>query len=266
MREGDSVILPYSTRSPIEYSVPILLYQDGGIIDIPSETSSSPSRSSCLAKLFNIWTTDWIHQSLFEECKLSSTRIRCIFLIYLPPKIHPAFHSYDFSTSPHQRHIKSTRLLSFVGSWSLWRKKPNLRISNFQREDKIWLYHWLLIHEIIVTPIFRPMLWIISKLHPLPHWLKCNQSTNYRAFKQSPLHPGNNLAFQDIQWNGIPRQPLHRLFPCIAMIERSLNGRIQYAMPRLRHWRFLGCLIVFENLRTPAQPSRHFYPAYRQWV
>ena len=83
MREGDSVILPYSTRSPIEYSVPILLYQDGGIIDIPSETSSSPSRSSCLAKLFNIWTPDWIHQSLFEECKLSSSHVRCIFLIYI---------------------------------------------------------------------------------------------------------------------------------------------------------------------------------------
>ena len=116
MREGDSVILPYSTRSPIEYSVPTLLYQDGGIIDIPSETSSPPSRSSCLSRLFNIWTTDWIHQSLFEECRLPSSRIRCIILIYLSPKIHPLFHSYDFSTCLHQRLIKFTPLLSFAAS------------------------------------------------------------------------------------------------------------------------------------------------------
>src|SRR5271168_352423 len=30
MREGDSVLPPYSTRSPIEFSVPTLLYLDGG--------------------------------------------------------------------------------------------------------------------------------------------------------------------------------------------------------------------------------------------
>ena len=226
MREGDSVILPYSTRSPIEYSVPILLYQDGGIIDIPSETSSSPSQSSCLSRLFNIWTPDWIHQSLFEECKLSSARIQCMFLTYLSTKIHPPFHSYGLSTSPHQRPIKSTLLPSFAVSWSLWRKKPNLRISNFQREDKIWLYHWLLTHEILVTPISWMLLRIVYKLYPLPHWPKCNQSTNYRTYKQSPPHPGNNLVFQGIQWSGIPLQPLHRLFPCIAMIELSLSGRI----------------------------------------
>jgi hypothetical protein len=116
MREGDSVILPYSTRSPIEYSVPILLYQDGGIIDIPCETSSSPSHSSSLSRLFNIWTPDWIHQSLFEECKLSFSRTPCIFLIYLSSKIHPPFHSYGFSTSPRQRPINFTLLLSFAGS------------------------------------------------------------------------------------------------------------------------------------------------------
>ena len=87
MREGDSVILPYSTRSPIEYSVPILLYHDGGIIDIPSETSSSPSRSSCLSRLFNIWTPDWIHQSLFEECKLFSFASR----VYSSYIYHPRF-------------------------------------------------------------------------------------------------------------------------------------------------------------------------------
>lgn len=67
MREGDFLMLPYSTRSPIEYSIPLLLYQEGGLVDIPSETSTAPSHSGCLTKLLNIWSTDWIHRSLYEE-------------------------------------------------------------------------------------------------------------------------------------------------------------------------------------------------------
>ena len=119
MREGDSVILPYSTRSPIEYSVPILLYQGGGIIDIPSETSSSPSRSSCLSRLFNIWTPDWIHQSLFEECKFSFSRIRCVFLISITQdsSTFSFLRFVDFSPSEaHQIHTSPLirRQLIFV--------------------------------------------------------------------------------------------------------------------------------------------------------
>jgi DNA helicase INO80 len=69
MREGDFVSLPYSTRNPIEFTIPELLYQDGGMLSVPSETSSSVSQSSCLSKLMNIWTTDWIHRSLYDEGK-----------------------------------------------------------------------------------------------------------------------------------------------------------------------------------------------------
>lgn len=92
IREGDSVFLSYSTRSPIEFSIPILLYQDGGIIDVPSETSTSPSQSSCLAKLFNIWTPDWIHQSLFEEYSSTFSFLR---FLDLPPS-----DAYQIHTSP----------------------------------------------------------------------------------------------------------------------------------------------------------------------
>lgn len=67
MREGDFLILPYSTRSLIEYSVPSLLYQDGGIVDVLSEHSTSPSQSSFLTKLCNIWSTDWIYHSLYDD-------------------------------------------------------------------------------------------------------------------------------------------------------------------------------------------------------
>ena len=66
-REGDFLILPYSTRSPIEYSIPLVMYQDGGILEVPFETSISPSQSGCLNKLLNIWSTDWIHRSLYDD-------------------------------------------------------------------------------------------------------------------------------------------------------------------------------------------------------
>jgi DNA helicase INO80 len=69
MREGDFVSLPYSTRNPIEFTIPELLYHDGGILNVPSENSCSVSQSSCLTTLLNIWTTDWMHRSLYEEGK-----------------------------------------------------------------------------------------------------------------------------------------------------------------------------------------------------
>jgi len=66
-REGDFVILPYSTKNPIEYEVPQLLYRDGGLLDIPGEDVVIPEKCSAMLKMFNIWATDWIHQSLYEE-------------------------------------------------------------------------------------------------------------------------------------------------------------------------------------------------------
>src|SRR4051812_37615088 len=67
MRDSDFILLPYSTRSPIEFSIPLLFYQDGGLFDIPSEDSTLPSHSSCLTKLLNIWSTDYMHRSFYED-------------------------------------------------------------------------------------------------------------------------------------------------------------------------------------------------------
>jgi len=67
MREGDSIFLPYSTRNPIEFSIPQLLYQDGGLIDVPSDALAPITSFSYLTRLFNIWSTNWIHQSLYNE-------------------------------------------------------------------------------------------------------------------------------------------------------------------------------------------------------
>ncbi|KAJ7706045.1 SNF2 family N-terminal domain-containing protein [Mycena rosella] len=78
MREGDFVSLQYSTRNPIEMTIPELLYQDGGILSVPSENSTSVSQSSCLTKLFNIWSTDWIHRSLYDEDSSSFSFLRLL--------------------------------------------------------------------------------------------------------------------------------------------------------------------------------------------
>ncbi|KAL4268117.1 Chromatin-remodeling ATPase INO80 [Pleurotus pulmonarius] len=66
-REGDFVLLPYSSRSPVDYAIPQLLYQEGGLLDRPYELSKSPSQSSVLSKLMNIWSTDWLHKSVYDD-------------------------------------------------------------------------------------------------------------------------------------------------------------------------------------------------------
>ncbi|KAI0639257.1 SNF2 family N-terminal domain-containing protein [Trametes polyzona] len=66
-REGDFVQLPYSTRNPIEYSLPKLFFEDGGFLDLPQEDSLQRTGNGPLARLMNIWSTDMIHRSLEED-------------------------------------------------------------------------------------------------------------------------------------------------------------------------------------------------------
>jgi DNA helicase INO80 len=67
-REGDFIALPYSTRNPIEYQIPELLYQDGGLIGgVPSEKPGLRMRSDCANTLFNIWSTEYIYRSMLDE-------------------------------------------------------------------------------------------------------------------------------------------------------------------------------------------------------
>lgn len=68
-REGEFGHLPYSTRNPIEYTIPELLYRDGGFLDVPAEKSVGIGGSACVSKLFNIWSTDWLQRSLYEDSK-----------------------------------------------------------------------------------------------------------------------------------------------------------------------------------------------------
>ncbi|KAI8995491.1 SNF2 family N-terminal domain-containing protein [Trametes punicea] len=66
-REGDFVQLPYSTRNPIEYAVPKLFWEDGGLLDVPQEDSLKRTGDGPLARMMNIWSTDTIYRSLHDE-------------------------------------------------------------------------------------------------------------------------------------------------------------------------------------------------------
>ncbi|KAL1674559.1 SNF2 family N-terminal domain-containing protein [Schizophyllum commune] len=79
-READTLMVPYSARNLIEYTVPNLLWQDGGFLSLPHEESKAPSRSSVLTKLMNIWSTDWIEKSLAEDAAHSFSFLRLMGL------------------------------------------------------------------------------------------------------------------------------------------------------------------------------------------
>jgi DNA helicase INO80 len=68
-RQGDFVMAPYSTRNPIEYSIPELLYLDGGLKDVPYDGPGTAvgQNQGVLHKLMNIWHTDWVQRSLADD-------------------------------------------------------------------------------------------------------------------------------------------------------------------------------------------------------
>lgn len=74
-RQGDFVMAPYSTRNPIEYSIPELLYLDGGLRDDVSYNGPGIAvqrDQGVLHNLMNIWTTDWIQHSLVDDGEFRS--------------------------------------------------------------------------------------------------------------------------------------------------------------------------------------------------
>lgn len=98
-REGDFVQLPYSTRNPIELSIPKLLYQDGGLANIPQENSPLRPDDEVVSKLMNIWSTDSIHRSLYNDSELFSvssmvnSRVNIFFRTFRDGI--PSFPGYD---------------------------------------------------------------------------------------------------------------------------------------------------------------------------
>ncbi|GBE77918.1 Putative DNA helicase [Sparassis crispa] len=84
IREGDTVQLPYSTRNPIEFIIPTLFYNDGGIVDVPREHAEKDTAR--LATLMNIWSTDRIQHSLYEGKHSGFSFLR--FLDMSPSETH----------------------------------------------------------------------------------------------------------------------------------------------------------------------------------
>lgn len=107
-REGDFVSLPYSTRNPIEYAIPELFYRDGGLVGVPNERSLGLWGSDCLMKKFDIWSTDWIQQSLYEDEKGESLSLPTLRLA--TERIPSTGHSSSFAflrlldLSPNEAH------------------------------------------------------------------------------------------------------------------------------------------------------------------
>jgi len=91
-REVEPVDLPNSSRNPIEFRIPELFWEDGGLLDVPRESDKFRGDSGCLTKLMNIWSTDWIYRSLQEGTAFSlitvgrgAEHIYRIFFIFVPP-------------------------------------------------------------------------------------------------------------------------------------------------------------------------------------
>ncbi|RDX56022.1 hypothetical protein OH76DRAFT_1396366 [Lentinus brumalis] len=89
-REGDFVQLPYSTRNPIEYSIPRLLFADGGLLDVPQENSLMRTGDGPLARMMNIWSSEAIHRSLYED---SNSAFSFLKFIDTAPSEVSVFHS-----------------------------------------------------------------------------------------------------------------------------------------------------------------------------
>ncbi|KZT74763.1 hypothetical protein DAEQUDRAFT_659213 [Daedalea quercina L-15889] len=89
-REGDFIQLPYSTRNPIEYAIPKLLYEDGGLLDVPREDAPAAGDTRRVARLMNIWSTNWVHRSVQEDTAFSFLK----FLDMSPGEAHSVYISH----------------------------------------------------------------------------------------------------------------------------------------------------------------------------
>ena len=101
-REGDFLLLPYSTRNPIDYVIPKLFYEDGGLLDIPHETGPKGFETRWLHNLMNIWSGDWMHRSLYDTPSKSVTLTAIFKTLVTPEK-----NTYSTLTSAKPRDSRS---------------------------------------------------------------------------------------------------------------------------------------------------------------
>ena len=67
LREGPILQVVYSARNLINYSVPVLVFRNGGRLDLPGSDSDAGSRYHILKNRLSIWKPDHIKRSIDTE-------------------------------------------------------------------------------------------------------------------------------------------------------------------------------------------------------
>ena len=62
--EGELLECPYSTQNPIKLTIPELFFLDGGLLDVPGETSRVRLDKHWLENVMSVWSTEFIDLSL----------------------------------------------------------------------------------------------------------------------------------------------------------------------------------------------------------
>ena len=77
-REGSFVTLHYSSRSPVEFSIPELFYLDGGLLHVTYEKSRPTPNKGVMRNLLSIWSTDYVQRSIEEDGNVPFSCLRTI--------------------------------------------------------------------------------------------------------------------------------------------------------------------------------------------
>ncbi|GAA6008831.1 hypothetical protein JCM11491_003799 [Sporobolomyces phaffii] len=91
IRDPEVLDVPYATHSEIEYTIPKMLYREGGMVKVPGPGSRAGSDTLHLDRLMNIWQPAYISQSLKEN---NSTFAFSRGLKYSPSELHRAVTSH----------------------------------------------------------------------------------------------------------------------------------------------------------------------------
>ncbi|KAF9569693.1 hypothetical protein CPC08DRAFT_652613 [Agrocybe pediades] len=202
MRDSDFILLPYSTRSPIEFSIPLLFYQDGGLFDIPSEDSTLPSHSSCLTKLLNIWSTDYMHRSFYEDGNSSFSFLSLLDLsvsdvnrLHFSPLLRRNLMAWQSEASAQTRLSMDpeVQLLNRGDELRLATSKPLLRnplIQELPELQSISSSSWQ------SSCLSRPMMkWYTPPVVAPPIAMHCDDRIFYESESQLREGPMESLAF-----------------------------------------------------------------------
>ncbi|CCD54345.1 similar to SNF2 family helicase/ATPase (Ino80) [Botrytis cinerea T4] len=75
LREGPNVTVAYSARNLIQYSLPRLIWREGGRLDLPGHDNEGAGvKAKCLESLFNVWKPENIVDSSEEDGAFSWLR------------------------------------------------------------------------------------------------------------------------------------------------------------------------------------------------